>query len=397
MSAKVSILRRFSLRYCFLLLVLTAALSACGKPASQVSVAAAMRASQGDGVFVLSQVWQRNIGGGNDFLLPTRDGEVLCTVSRAGAFSFVSVDNVADVRNSFSLPSTTMPYTAGATCGNGVAAAIDGNGLMQVHDDSGEPLWQEDLGTRVRGAPQVADGVLYVLGLDGRILAYAARRGEVLWRYVSPLKNLLRTAVDSSLLVEDGRLYAGIDNGAIVAINAVNGRVVWENGVAIARGSNAVANILDVTTPIKKGDIVCAGAYQGAIACFNADSGRLLWRRAMSVANRPAFDADGVRVFVTDLDGVIYAFAATDGEALWQRETGLDLSSPAFVPGVVVVGDGEGVLHAFYSDSGEKTAVLDLNSDKVTHLRSLAGYAEDIVGLTRRGDLFRVHVALPVR
>lgn len=360
-------------------------LSACGTP----TVAINEDLAELKRPISLRLLWRHNVGGMSDWLRASQSDEIICTVSRSGTIMLTSLDG-EDAYPPISLPRDTFgAFSAGASCRNNIVAAVRGDGVLYVYDFSGNLLWVQNMKTRILGAPLLTDRHLFVSGLDGRLLAYPIRRNTEIWRYISPLQNLMRTPVDSMPTEDKGIIYAGIDNGALVALRASDGRVVWENTVAFPGGDNVVTNILDVTTPVVKDGIVCAGAYQGGIACFKADDGKLLWSESMSVAKRAVFDDSGARIFVSDLDGMLYAFDAQTGETLWEVQTESPLTSPAYVPGAVIVGDEAGTIHAYLPESGKLIVSLPILPNRILHLFPLNGIHSDLIGLSANGVLFR--------
>lgn len=326
---------------------------------------------------------------------PGAKGMRVCTVSRSGA---VRVFSVADGEMLYQV---LLPLirgevvTAGAECGGDIIAAVSGDGVLHVRQIGGGELWTQDMNARVFGAPLLANKKLFVLGLKGRLVAYTQRQGRELWRYASPRESRLRTPLDSAPVLDDGVLYAGLNDGILVALDESNGRVLWENIVALPSGNNAVANLLDVTTPVAGAGRVCAVAYQGGVACFTR-GGERLWSYALSGRTRAAMDDKAETVFVSDIDGALHAFDAQTGALRWRVETAAEsLSAPLVVGGKVLVGDGEGNVHAFFADSGEAAALLQVAKGAVVHLRRLpgSGGGSDVLILTQDGQVARLQVA----
>ncbi len=85
---------------------------------------------------------------------------------------------------------------------------------------SGKQLWRSDhKGSWVPTSPAVADGVVYAGSSDGQFVqAVDARTGSEKWRFESKMR------VFSSPVIASGRVYFGITNGDLVALNATDGK-----------------------------------------------------------------------------------------------------------------------------------------------------------------------------
>jgi len=121
-------------------------------------------------------------------------------------------------------------------------AGSDGS-VNALDEITGERLWKAHTGGAVRFPPTVHRGHVLVGSGDGWIYSFAARTGQMAWRFrIAPSErkipvygNLLSTWPGASgVLVEDGIAYvaAGIlnyDGVYIYALDAETGRVIWQN------------------------------------------------------------------------------------------------------------------------------------------------------------------------
>lgn len=340
-----------------------------------------------------SLLWRRQTAGVPDFARITRraDGGY-CTVGSAGGVFFTTANGAALEDAFFFLPSDGL-YTA-TGCGGDIVAAVNRDGTLHVYTQSGEALWSVELNTRVLGAPLIERGRVFVLGVNGRLSAYAANTGELLWQYLSPLKSSLNTPVDGAAAIDGERVYIGVNNGGISALNFSDGQPLWENSVSETQGANPVASIANVTTPFQQGNFVCAAAYQSGVSCFVATSGDSLWNAPLSATRRAASDADGGRLFVADNHHFLRAYETNNGNLLWTAETSaLATSAPLLVDGVVFVGGEDGVLRAFSTVAEGENAAETLGSfslgGAILDLQKTAD--GDIIALTAGGGLTRVN------
>lgn len=370
---------------------MTALLAGCGGSAEEVATAsesASATANKIRGTIRLD--WNRNVGAYSALLQPTINGDTVCVINARGEAFFLRLSDGGDMRSPIFVLNDGEGggvITGGAGCDGEVVVAAREDGLFAAHDYNGEQLWRKEGKTRFTSPPLISQGVVFISGHDGRISAYSARRGALLWRYVSPLKNLLRTPLDSAPVANDDTIWAGIDSGLVIALHRDNGRVKWNTRMATPRSSHAIANILDVTTPVVHDDLACAAAYQGHIGCMSAETGKLLWRSPLSAAKRVAIDLDAARVFAADIDGNIHAFTARQGTQLWQRED-VQATSVAFVQGALFAGtqDPNPSLIALTPDGGDIIAAVPVNG-AISHLRAVD--ETSVIGSTLSGEIFR--------
>ena len=157
--------------------------------------------------------------------------------------------------------------------------------LTQVSDQNVGQLgleWFSDLDT-ARGqeaTPIVVDGVMYVTTAWSMVKAYDATNGKKLWEYDpkvprSKLIDVCCDAVNRGVAVYKGRVYVATLDGRLVALNADNGKVLWDK-LTIPKDSH-----MSITGAprIVKGKVLigAAGAeyvVRGYLAAFDAESGK---------------------------------------------------------------------------------------------------------------------------
>lgn len=114
----------------------------------------------------------------------------------------------------------------------------DRSGRVHALNKQGKVLWQATTGGPIYYPPALSGGRLFVGSADGRVSAFDARTGELLWRFrVAPRDSLIpvygrlvsRWPVAGGVVVRDGTVYAaaGIahyDGTYVVALDAASGR-----------------------------------------------------------------------------------------------------------------------------------------------------------------------------
>lgn len=123
-------------------------------------------------------------------------------------------------------------------------------------------------------------------------------------------------------------------------------RELWHGGVGSIEDS--------MLRPALSGGSVYAASRRGSVARYDA-TGRELWR-ARGVANLTGgVGSDGRTLAVTSSDGVLQAFDADKGTALWNVDIGGEaVASPVVAGDLVIVRVGDSTLSAYDAKDGKR-------------------------------------------
>ena len=178
--------------------------------------------------------------------------------------------------------------------------------------------------------------------LTGLVVAFGAKRGNVVWRRVIGPS-------ESSPLVVGHRVYVGDWRGKIYAFETRSGHLDWSYSTGGAvKGGISYEN-----------GRVFVGSYDHHVYALRARSGKLVWsssaqQRFGSLANfysTPAL-AYG-RLYIGGTDGKVYSYGAADGRLLWSHGTGSYVySSPAVWRRYVFAGSYDGIFYALDAATG---------------------------------------------
>jgi outer membrane protein assembly factor BamB len=258
----------------------------------------------------------------------------------------------------------------------GMVVAATRDGFVQAFSAEGKDLWYAKLVGPYLAPPTVADGLVIVAGLDGRVFAFDAGRGEFRWMYqyreefgsqpvvagdvvyVATLEGTV-LALDARTgtwmwhfrreptgkfiilgvgrpAVEDGVLYQGFADGSVVALDAATGAVKWDRKVG--RGA-----FPDVIATVQVGrDRVFVASYGGQIAALDRASGAPIWDAKAPEAYKATLDGDRL-VVVTTRD--VLGFDARTGSQIWSfTHEGAPLADPVMARGILLVPIGRGLL-----------------------------------------------------
>jgi outer membrane assembly lipoprotein YfgL len=278
--------------------------------------------------------------------------------------------------------------SAGVGSDGRFAAVVTRDGELVVFEQ-GQPRWRKPLGARVATAPLVAGERVFVLGVDRTVRAFDALDGRRLWtlqRQGDPLtlsQAGVVAAFKDTLIVGQGPRMAGVDPTA--------GTPRWDVAVGAPRGANEIERLADLVGPVARvGDLVCARSFQAAVGCVDAQRGTLAWSR--NVGGTDGIAADAQYVFGADASDRLTAWKTPSGEVAWTSDKYLyrGMGAPLALPGSVVFGDAEGVLHWLARDTGEAQQRMTTDGSAIVAAPALAG--STMLAVTRNGGLYAFRV-----
>jgi outer membrane protein assembly factor BamB len=280
--------------------------------------------------------------------------------------------------------------------------------------ESLEVAWRKDFGQGekrgryITAPPVAADGKVFVMDADGRVVAMDAKSGSEIWRKgTNPGDNKRdRLAFGGGMAYADGKLYVSSGYREVLQLDARTGAIGWRtrtdppiHGAPTVSGGRVFvvsldntlltfdaatgtpswtyqalsepARILKASTPAVSGDTVVAAFGSGELVALRTANGNDLWSEALSRASRtsalseirdipgrPAiYDGD---VFAVSHSGV---FAATDlrtGQARWSLPV-VGISTPWPSGDVVYVVSKPGQVICVSRESGQIYWMKDLN------------------------------------
>jgi len=222
--------------------------------------------------------------------------------------------------------------------------------------ENGEKRWSYTgplggMTMHVGSSPQVADGRIYALFGNGDLVALNGDNGDLLWRRQlildasATVLSELRTAVADPLLLS-GFAYEGRESMPVLIAPIYQGEML---AASAADGSRVAAwNLSLKSAPLLHGATLYAADSNGALAAIDAKSGQLLWKKTVAAnveLNGPVEHggalwlgaADGT-LFKIDFEGKVLGTAKVEGQ--------ID-RAPLATPDGLVVRDHLGTLYLF--------------------------------------------------
>jgi PQQ-dependent dehydrogenase (methanol/ethanol family) len=164
--------------------------------------------------------------------------------------------------------------------------------LKKINDTNVKDLglaWYADYDTNQNqhGSPLYVDGVLYVSTARNVVHAFDARDGKRLWTYTPlmiPNPNL--GLVNRGIAAYNGKIYMGMLDAHLVAIDAKTGKPAWNiDTVPESLGLGAMRKNYSITMAprVAKGLVFVGGSggefgVRGWIAAYDAETGKEVWR-----------------------------------------------------------------------------------------------------------------------
>jgi outer membrane protein assembly factor BamB len=248
--------------------------------------------------------------------------------------------------------------------GDTVYAGCNDGRLYALAVASGKERWRyearEQLGTR----PLVVGGLVYVASLQDTLFAVDARTGAWRWHHRREGKEGFNIRGAAPAVAAKGLVYGSFSDGTVAALDAATGVVRWER-----RGPTG-GPYTDVDSLVLSDGRLFAGAYGGAVVALDAATGRPLWQHLAPEVTRLAL-APGTLVAVTTSS--VLALSPSDGKVAWEVPlNGSPGGNPLAVGRWLLVPAGEGGLRGLELASGRTVRVMNPGSG-VSATPALAG------------------------
>lgn len=297
--------------------------------------------------------WSANVGKAADYnFTPAVVESVVYAASAKGTLS-----RIEDGKTIWKIDAG-QPLSAGVGAnGKLVVVGTPKGEVLAFSADDGKALWKAKVSSEVLAAPVVGDDGVAVKSGDNQVFLFDAVDGGRKWAYQRATPPLSVRSAGSPVFA-DRYLFVGYPGGKLVALALQNGAPVWEGAVASPKGATELDRVADVVaTPVVDGRQICAVAFQGKVACFDmGQGGAMVWSRDISSVS--GLVMDGRYLFITDDKGGVYGLDRQSGSSLWKQDKlkGRRLSAPTIRRGLVVVADGEGIVHFLSRDDGSFAA-----------------------------------------
>jgi outer membrane protein assembly factor BamB len=271
----------------------------------------------------LKELWRAKIGEGGGYrrvilAQPVVSGGTVFTMDSDAVVSAFRLANGTRLWRTDSKPKDADSTNVGGGLGVDESTLYAVNGLSQLvalDVTTGKPKWRRDIGVPGRSAPTIADGRVFLITIDDRLLAFAAADGRPLWSHkaAEPATSLLGRPAPAYYR---GLVVAGFGSGELAALRADSGTVAWTDGLGAARGAAGVADFLSIRgLPVIDGGQVLAISMGGLLVSTDVPSGRRIWERQVAGEDTPYVAGDWM--FVISVEQQLAAVHIADGRVAW--------------------------------------------------------------------------------
>ncbi|WP_414704887.1 PQQ-binding-like beta-propeller repeat protein, partial [Pseudomonas sp.] len=162
--------------------------------------------------------------------------------------------------------------------------------LTHINDSNVSQLglawsYKLDLDRGVEATPIVVDGVMYTTGPFSVVYALDARDGTLLWKY-DPQSDRQRAgeaccdAVNRGVAVWQGKVYVGVLDGRLEALDAKTGQRVWS---VDTRNDKARSYTITGAPRVVNGKVIIGNGgaefgVRGYVTAYDAGTGKQAWR-----------------------------------------------------------------------------------------------------------------------
>ena len=178
----------------------------------------------------------------------------------------------------------------------------------------GEQKWRQNIGSPARSAPTIAEGRLFIITIDDRMVAMAASDGHALWshRALGAVTSMLGRPAPT---YGQGLVIGGFGSGALTALRADSGAVAWTDGLSGSRTRGTIDFLSVRGRPVISNGRVHAISVGGLVAALDLPTGRRLWERQIAGEDSPWVAGDWM--FVVSMDQEVAAIDTREGRVAW--------------------------------------------------------------------------------
>lgn len=236
-----------------------------------------------------------------------------------------------------------IPLTNGVEGG----AVIDGNRLYFGANDgtfycvdvqSGREIWKFQLNSESLTKPLVEGRFVFHITGNNTLYAFDKVSGETLWVKTNSAKSNMTVRGQTAPVYESGVLYLGFSDGTFAAINAQNGRELWNKRIGDDKKFNDVDSTVVITS-----NCLLVSSFANSLYCLEKASGNIRWRHDVGGFN--SVYVDGSQVYYPTVNSEIDLLDLESGKLLKKivNIRGLSTEISGLGP-YIVYGESKGAL-----------------------------------------------------
>jgi outer membrane protein assembly factor BamB len=249
------------------------------------------------------------------------------------------------------------------TSGYGFVACLDGA--------TGQEVWRTSGDAPFHAAPTVSGGRVFAVSNDSELVALDANDGRIVWNYQA-IAEPARILAASSPAVDGDTVIAPFASGEVVALLGANGRRLWVDSLSRSGRLTSLSAINDIAgRPVVDNGVVFAASHSGVLAAIDLRTGQRMWSRAFASTQTPWIAGDVL--YAVSSDSELAAFDRTTGTVYWVRQLRrfedeedrkgrVAWAGPIMVGGKLVLASSLGEAVAVAPENGEVSARRDIDA-----------------------------------
>ncbi|MBI3557422.1 MAG: PQQ-binding-like beta-propeller repeat protein, partial [Deltaproteobacteria bacterium] len=222
--------------------------------------------------------------------------------------------------------------------------------------------WQFHTKNGVSSELLLEGNVLYFGAMDGNFYALDAEFGKVLWKYET------KTPVFARGTIAGKRIFITTSDDVVYCLDQTTGKWIWH----YKRGGNYITTVHGNSTPAVENGLAYVGFSDGYLVALNANDGNLVWEQKIHRGSKfTDVDAmvllDGDRLYVPSYDGELYALERAKGRVLWHIEVG-GSKKVLMDDKTLYLASSNGSIYSINKDTGKQGWKFELDSGTPTNL-----------------------------
>lgn len=198
-----------------------------------------------------------------------------------------------------------------------VFVATESKGIEAFERASYRRKWQFHVKNGASSELLLDNGVLYFGANDGHFYALDAEFGKVLWKYET------KAPVFAKATISGGRVYITASDDVVYCLEVASGKWIWH----YKRGGSYITTVHGNSSAAVDSGLVHVGFSDGYLVTLNANDGNLKWEQRIHKGSKfTDVDAmpvvDGTRLYIPSYDGELYALDRNGGKVLWHIDVG---------------------------------------------------------------------------
>lgn len=243
-----------------------------------------------------------------------------------------------------------------------VFVSSETNGIEAFERSTFRRRWHLPIKNGVVSEPIIENGILYFGGNDGNFYAVDAEFGRVLWKYETKAPVYGRPALIGQ------RVYFLASDDVVHCLDQSNGKWVWH----YKRGGNYITTVRGNSSPVVSDGFAYVGFSDGYLVALDAKDGNLRWEQRIHKGTKftdvdAMVQLDGDRLYIPSYDGELYALNRQSGKVLWHIDVG-GSKKVLIDGGTLYLGASSGNIMSINKDTGRIGWKFELDQGTPTNL-----------------------------